>query len=136
MITVIDKNNLPVKYVKCEAGAEDMQCGIDETWERGIISVQNNLQNEIYETRLQEQIKKTEIQELISKIEVEYNGKIYQGDESSQSRISKAINGLTDDSITTEWKAKDNSWNVVTRIDLQQILFLACNEQTRILKDN
>lgn len=76
------------------------------------------------------------IQELISKIEVIYNGKIYQGDESSQGRISKAINGLIDDSITTEWKAKDNSWNVVTRIDLQQILFLACNEQTRILKDN
>lgn len=76
------------------------------------------------------------IQEIISKIEVEYNGKIYQGDESSQNRISKAINGLIDDLTTTEWKSKDNSWNVVTRIDLQQILFLACNEQTRILKDN
>ena len=72
----------------------------------------------------------------VNKIEVEHNGKIYQGDESSQGRISKAINGLIDDSITTEWKAKDNSWNVVNRIDLQQILFLACNEQTRILKDN
>lgn len=75
-------------------------------------------------------------QELVDNIEVIYNGVVYQGDEISQSRMSRAINGLVDDSTTTEWKSKDNSWNIVNRLDLQQILFLACNEQTKILKDN
>lgn len=69
---------------------------------------------------------------LVENIEVEYNGIVYQGDETSQDRISRAINGLPDDTTTISWKAKDNSSKELTRLDLKEILFLAVQEQTRI----
>ena len=69
---------------------------------------------------------------LVENIEVEYNGVVYQGDETSQDRISRAINGLQDDITTKSWKAKDNSSRELTRLDLKEILFLAGQEQTRI----
>lgn len=69
---------------------------------------------------------------LVANIEVEYNGIVYQGDETSQDRISRAINGLPDDTTTISWKAKDNSSKELTRLDLKEILFLAVQEQTRI----
>lgn len=69
---------------------------------------------------------------LVENIEVEYNGIVYQGDETSQDRISRAINGLPDDTTTMSWKAKDNSSKELTRLDLKEILFLAVQEQTRI----
>lgn len=70
---------------------------------------------------------------LVSNIEVEYKGILYQGDETSQDRISRAINGLPNDVTTISWKAKDNSSQELTRLDLKEILFLAIQEQTRIL---
>lgn len=69
---------------------------------------------------------------LVSEIEVTYQGIIYQGDETSQDRMSRAINGLPDDTTTIYWKAKDNSSQELTRLDLKEILFLAGQEQTRI----
>lgn len=69
---------------------------------------------------------------LVSNIEVEYNGIVYQGDETSQDRISRVINGLPDDTTTISWKAKDNSSKELTRLDLKEILFLAVQEQARI----
>ena len=69
---------------------------------------------------------------LVENIEVEYNGVVYQGDETSQDRMSRAINGLPDDVTTISWKAKDNSSQELTRLDLKEILFLAGQEQTRI----
>ena len=69
---------------------------------------------------------------LVANIEVEYNGIVYQGDEISQDRMSRAINGLPDDTTTISWKAKDNSSKELTRLDLKEILFLAGQEQTRI----
>lgn len=69
---------------------------------------------------------------LVKNIEVEYNGVVYQGDETSQDRMSRAINGLPDDTTTISWKAKDNSSQELTRLDLKEILFLAGQEQTRI----
>lgn len=69
---------------------------------------------------------------LVANIEVEYNGIVYQGDETSQDRMSRAINGLPDDTTTISWKAKDNSSKELTRLDLKEILFLAVQEQTRI----
>ena len=70
---------------------------------------------------------------LIKNIEVSYKGILYQGDETSQDRISRAINGLPNDVTTISWKAKDNSSQELTRLDLKEILFLAIQEQTRIL---
>ena len=78
------------------------------------------------------QISKTNRTTLVENIEVEYNGTIYQGDETSQDRMSRAINGLPDDVTTISWKAKDNSSQELTRLDLKEILFLAGQEQTRI----
>ena len=69
---------------------------------------------------------------LVNNIEVEYNGIVYQGDETSQDRMSRAINGLPDDITTILWKASDNSSQELTRLDLKEILFLAGQEQTRI----
>lgn len=69
---------------------------------------------------------------LVESIEVEYNGVIYQGDEKSQDRMSRAINGLSDDTTTISWKAKDNSSQELTRLDLKEIIFLAGQEQTKI----
>ena len=71
-------------------------------------------------------------QNLIDNIEVTYNSTIYQGDEDSQSRMSRAINGLPDNTTTIKWKAKDNSSHELNKEDLKQILFLAGQEQTRI----
>ena len=70
--------------------------------------------------------------ELIRNTEVVYKNIVYQGDETSQDRISRAINGLPDDIATILWKAKDNSSHELTRLDLKEILFLAGQEQTRI----
>ena len=69
---------------------------------------------------------------LVSEIEVMYQEVIYQGDETSQDRMSRAINGLPDDTTTISWKAKDNSIQELNRLDLKEILFLAGQEQTRI----
>ena len=75
---------------------------------------------------------KYEIMTLVSEIEVMYQEVIYQGDETSQDRMSRAINGLPDDTTTMSWKAKDNSMQELNRLDLKEILFLAGQEQTRI----
>lgn len=69
---------------------------------------------------------------LVENIEVEYNGVVYQGDETSQDRMSRAVNGLPNDTTTISWKAKDNSSQELNRLDLKEILFLAGQEQTRI----
>ena len=69
---------------------------------------------------------------LVSEIEVTYQGIIYQGDETSQDRMSRAINGLPDNTATIYWKAKDNSSQELTRLDLKEILFLAVQKQTLI----
>lgn len=69
--------------------------------------------------------------EMVNNIVVSYNDVEYQGDEVSQDRLSRAINGLPEDK-TIEWKAKDNSKQLLTKDDLRQILYLAGQEQTRI----
>jgi hypothetical protein len=72
---------------------------------------------------------------LVENIEVEYNGVIYQGDETSQGRMSRALNGLPDNN-TISWKAKDNSTQELNKSDLKEILYLAGQEQTRIWFEN
>lgn len=78
------------------------------------------------------QVKKQNRQILVDNIEVTYNDIVYQGDEKSQDRISRAINGLPDNTTTMQWKAKDNSTQELNKLDLKEILFLAGQEQTRI----
>lgn len=75
---------------------------------------------------------KVKRQESIDNIEVTYNSIIYQGDEKSQDRMSRAINGLTNDTDTIDWVAKDNSIHPLTKIDLKNVLGLAGAEQSRI----
>lgn len=77
-------------------------------------------------------IYKIDRQLLVDNIEIEYNGVVYQGDETSQDRMSRAINGLPDDTSTVYWKAKDNSKQELNRIQLKEILYLAGQEQTII----
>jgi hypothetical protein len=68
---------------------------------------------------------------LVSQIEVEYNGHIFQGDETSQDRMSRALAVLPDDMNTT-WRTSDNQNVSISKDDLKEILFLAGQEQTRI----
>lgn len=70
-------------------------------------------------------------QNIVENIEVTYNNVVYQGDEKSQDRMSRAIVGMDDDD-TIEWTAKDNSKVVLLRSDLKQILRLAGIEQTKV----
>ena len=70
-------------------------------------------------------------QEIVENIEVIYNDVVYQGDEKSQDRMSRAIVGM-DDNDTIEWTAKDNSKVTLLRSDLKQILRLAGIEQTKV----
>lgn len=78
-----------------------------------------------------EQNYKTIRQNIVDNIEVIYNEIIYQGDEKSQDRMSRAIVGM-DDEDTIKWTAKDNSRVVLLRSDLKQILRLASIEQTKL----
>lgn len=71
-------------------------------------------------------------QQLVDNILVEYNGVTYQGDEKSQDRMSRAINGLPDDVTTVPWIAYDNSVHQLNKADLKQILFLAGVQQSTI----
>ena len=77
------------------------------------------------------QVAKRDRQILVDNIDVTYKGIVYQGDEVSQSRLSRAITGLPDDG-SIQWKAKDNSINELTKADLKEILFLAGQKQTEI----
>lgn len=68
----------------------------------------------------------------VANLEVTYNGIVYQGDETSQDRMSRTINGLPDEVSAVPWVAKDNSIQYLTKLDLQQILYLAVQEQSRL----
>lgn len=70
--------------------------------------------------------------EAVNDIEVTYNSVIYQGDETSQNRMTRSIIALPDDITTIEWTAKDNTQHSLTRIDLATILALAGNAQAAL----
>ena len=73
---------------------------------------------------------KAQRQEAVDNLEVTYEDTIYQGDEVSQGRMSRAILALPDDTITTLWIAKDNTHIQLTKVDLSSILRLAGEAQT------
>ncbi len=68
----------------------------------------------------------------VDTIEVTYGGVVYQGDEKSQDRMSRAINGLPDDVATINWIAKDNTLVALNRIQLRELLGLCGAEQSRL----
>lgn len=77
---------------------------------------------------------KAERQLKVDNIEVELNGVIYQGDETSQTRIARAVS-VMEDTDTTMWVAKDNSVNELSKADLKYILKEAGIKQTLVWND-
>ena len=75
---------------------------------------------------------KAQRQEAVDNLEVTYEDIIYQGDEVSQGRMSRAILALPDDTTTTLWIAKDNTPMQLTKVDLSSILRLAGEAQTAL----
>ena len=98
-----------------------------------IYKIENNeiIKSERTDNLYLNQVKKQNRKNIVNNIEVIYNGVVYQGDEKSQDRMSRAIVGMDDDD-TIEWTAKDNSKVVLLRSDLKQILRLAGIEQTKV----
>lgn len=74
---------------------------------------------------------KTERQNKVDNLEITHNDIIYQGDETSQTRMSRAIS-VMNDTETTEWVAKDNSIQILNKSDLSDILKEAGIRQTQI----
>lgn len=68
----------------------------------------------------------------VANITVTYQDVVYQGDETSQTRMSRAIVSLPDDTTILPWVSLDNSTHLLTSSDLQAILGLAGLEQSRI----
>lgn len=74
---------------------------------------------------------KKERQILVDNIIVNYKDVDYQGDETSQNRLSRAINVIGDEDII-EWKDFDNNTQVLKKTDLQSILYLAGQKQEQL----
>lgn len=68
----------------------------------------------------------------VQNIEVTYKDVVYQGEEKSQDRMSRAVSALPNTDVTTLWVAKDNSVQLLNKEDLQNILLLARTEMSRI----
>jgi len=73
-------------------------------------------------------------QELVNNIIVTtISGKLFDGNEVAQQRISRAIQALQiANQTSTKWKLADNTISDVTLVELQEALVLAGTEMTRI----
>jgi len=69
--------------------------------------------------------------EAVAQITVEVDGMVFDGDEQSQTRMSRAITGL-EPGETQLWKLTDHSIVYPTREQLKAALRLAGEEQTRL----
>ena len=69
--------------------------------------------------------------EVVSNIKVVVNGNVYDGDETSQARMGRAIVAMTADE-TIKWVLADNSTHFATKEELTEALRLAGAEQTRL----
>lgn len=66
----------------------------------------------------------------VAKIKVTVNGKTFDGDETSQSRMARAIAGADARGIDLQqWKLADNTWAEVTTAELRQALAMAFQAQ-------
>lgn len=64
-------------------------------------------------------------------------GKVFDGDEKSQDRMTRAINiAAITEQVTTQWKLADNSVVEVTLAELKEALSLAGQEMNRIWLEN
>lgn len=128
--TLCDESEIELyqsKYIEYSEDSFEFDSNFTYKVENGVV-----VKTERIDESYLKQISKANRTILVESIEVKYNGVSYQGDETSQDRMSRAINGLPDDIATILWKAKDNSSHELTRLDLKEILFLAGQEQTRI----
>ena len=79
---------------------------------------------------------KTERTDAVSKITVEVDGMVFDGDETAQDRMARAITMFTSSGLppdtTTEWVLADNTVAQVTVNQLAQALLLAGQKQTEL----
>ena len=75
---------------------------------------------------------KQQRRDLVEAIKVTVDGMIFDGDEESQSRMSRAVSSATDMSETTLWKLADNTIVTVTAGQLKEAMRLAGQAQTAI----
>lgn len=79
---------------------------------------------------------KTDRAEAVSRITVEVDGMIFDGDETAQDRMTRAITMFTSSGLppdtTTEWVLADNTVAQVTVNQLAQALLLAGQKQTEL----
>jgi len=75
------------------------------------------------------QLWKERRQDAVDSILVEFEGKTYQGDEVSQTRMSRAIAAM-DDTVTVPWVAMDNTVVMLSKASLQTILAQAGIQQS------
>ena len=69
----------------------------------------------------------------VAKIKVTVNGKTFDGDETSQGRIARAVAAAESAGITTyQWKLADNSVAEVSLSELKQALALAFQTQSEL----
>lgn len=73
--------------------------------------------------------------EAVARIVVEVNGKLFDGDETSQTRMTRALIGMKAVlAPTIEWTLADNTSTLVTQSELAQALVLSGLEQSRLWK--
>ena len=69
----------------------------------------------------------------VAKIKVTVNGKTFDGDETSQGRMARAIAAAETQSIDLQqWKLADNAWAEVTTAELRQALAMAFQAQSEL----
>ena len=69
----------------------------------------------------------------VAKIKVTVNGKAFDGDETSQSRMARAIAAAETQGIDLQqWKLADNAWAEVTTAELRQALAMAFRAQSEL----
>jgi len=74
-------------------------------------------------------------QALVDSIVVEVEGKLFDGDEVSQTRMARAISVMKEDE-TTKWVLADNSVYFPTKEELIEALRLAGSRQTEVWVSN
>lgn len=70
-------------------------------------------------------------EEAVKNIKVEVDGMLFDGDETSQTRMSRAVQ-LMNDTETTLWVLANNQPIQVTKAQLSEALRISAEEQTRL----
>ena len=136
-----DENNNVLQFIRCDETEVELYMSLYIEYYEDSFTFDSNytykieneevIKTERVDSPYMAQVKKQKRQNIVENIEVTYNDVVYQGDEKSQDRMSRAIVGMDDDD-TIEWTAKDNSKVVLLRSDLKQILRLSGIEQTKV----